>query len=104
MSVDREATDQRAVGPSLKEAEMSSRFLPGFLRRSCTPLPVTGEAAIFLSSKGSGEPLRRRRRRPTLRVGALPSPRVLRVDAMAEARGVGPSVEPERRFGGDHPG
>ncbi len=85
------------VGPSLKEAELSSRFFPGFLRRPCAPRPVTGEAVIFLSSKGSGEPLRRRRR-----IG--PSPRVLRVDATAEARGAGPSVEPERRFGGDRPG
>jgi hypothetical protein len=31
-------------------------------------------------------------------------PAFLGDEAMAEARGAGPSVEPERRFGWDHPG
>ena len=52
-------------------------------------LASLGETRINLPT-GTDEPLRRRRR-----IG--PSPRVLRVDAMAEAGGAAPFVEPERR-------
>lgn len=75
------------VGPSLKEAELSSRFFPGFRQRSRATRPVTGEPAILLSSKGAGEPLRRRRR-------IDPAPASVRGDAMAEAVGRVPLSSP----------